>query len=168
VSLTQLVGTSHLICRIRDSNSKHSTYSLKGGILATRLLNKKKVDKWKRENTFTKLRFLRFDQTLITMLTPDGQLFQVSFGVIGLSLGVSLLSWVLFSFPPSSLIYNYGFLPYIFPFYLFQICSYGFGAYFNILPGSEWSAIMLTYGFPLAIIGMALKVRNFILMWIKL
>jgi hypothetical protein len=45
-----------------------------------------------------------------------------------------------------------------------KICSYGFGAYFNILPGSEWSAIMLTYGFPLAIIGMALKVRNFILM----
>ena len=38
-------------------------------------------------------------------------------------------------------------------------CSYGFGAYFNILPGSEWSAIMLTYGFPLAIIGMALKVK---------
>jgi hypothetical protein len=35
---------------------------------------------------------------------------------------------------------------------------YGFGAYFNILPGSEWSALMLTYGFPLAIIGMALKV----------
>ncbi|KAG6741962.1 hypothetical protein POTOM_055243 [Populus tomentosa] len=50
----------------------------------------------------------------------------VSFGVIGLGLGISLL-------------------------------SYGFGAYFNILPGSEWSAIMLTYGFPLAIIGMALK-----------
>ncbi|KAI8541813.1 hypothetical protein RHMOL_Rhmol08G0091300 [Rhododendron molle] len=50
----------------------------------------------------------------------------VSFGVIGLSLGVTLL-------------------------------SYGFGAYFNILPGSEWSALMLTYGFPLAIIGMALK-----------
>nr|GEY85241.1 thylakoid membrane protein slr0575-like [Tanacetum cinerariifolium] len=35
--------------------------------------------------------------------------------------------------------------------------SYGFGAYFNILPGSEWSALMLTYGFPLTIIGMALK-----------
>ncbi|GMH04299.1 hypothetical protein Nepgr_006138 [Nepenthes gracilis] len=35
--------------------------------------------------------------------------------------------------------------------------SYGFGAYFNILPGSEWSALMLTYGFPLAVIGMALK-----------
>ncbi|MQL41614.1 DUF2854 domain-containing protein, partial [Escherichia coli] len=27
----------------------------------------------------------------------------------------------------------------------------------NVLPGSEWSAIMLTYGFPLAIIGMAFK-----------
>ncbi|KAH6803701.1 acclimation of photosynthesis to environment [Perilla frutescens var. frutescens] len=59
---------------------------------------------------------------------PDDEfsLAKVSFGVIGLGLGVSLL-------------------------------SYGFGAYFNILPGSEWSAIMLTYGFPLAIIGMALK-----------
>uniref|UniRef100_A0A1J3IZM1 Thylakoid membrane protein slr0575 n=1 Tax=Noccaea caerulescens TaxID=107243 RepID=A0A1J3IZM1_NOCCA len=64
------------------------------------------------------------DKTLI----PDDEftLAKISFGVIGLSLGVSLL-------------------------------SYGFGAYFNILPGSEWSAIMLTYGFPLAIIGMALK-----------
>lgn len=59
---------------------------------------------------------------------PDDEfsLAKVSFGVIGLAVGVSLL-------------------------------SYGFGAYFNILPGSEWSAIMLTYGFPLAIIGMALK-----------
>ncbi|KAL0725161.1 hypothetical protein Bca4012_039760 [Brassica carinata] len=64
------------------------------------------------------------DKTLI----PDDEftLAKISFGVIGLGLGVSLL-------------------------------SYGFGAYFNILPGSEWSAIMLTYGFPLAIIGMALK-----------
>ncbi|XP_072968989.1 uncharacterized protein [Typha angustifolia] len=53
-------------------------------------------------------------------------LAKVSFGVIGLAVGGSLL-------------------------------SYGFGAYFTILPGSEWSAIMLTYGFPLAIIGMALK-----------
>ncbi|KAI9153928.1 hypothetical protein LWI28_018610 [Acer negundo] len=53
-------------------------------------------------------------------------LAKVSFGVVGLGVGISLL-------------------------------SYGFGAYFNILPGSEWSAIMLTYGFPLAIIGMALK-----------
>lgn len=61
-------------------------------------------------------------------IVPDEEfsLAKVSFGVIGLSVGVSLL-------------------------------SYGFGAYFNILPGSEWSAIMLTYGFPLAIIGMALK-----------
>ncbi|MCE3049356.1 metalloaminopeptidase ape1 [Datura stramonium] len=61
-------------------------------------------------------------------IVPDDEfsLAKVSFGVIGLGLGVSLL-------------------------------SYGFGAYFNILPGSEWSAIMLTYGFPLAIIGMALK-----------
>ncbi|XP_059282663.1 uncharacterized protein LOC132036360 [Lycium ferocissimum] len=61
-------------------------------------------------------------------IVPDEEfsLAKVSFGVIGLGLGVSLL-------------------------------SYGFGAYFNILPGSEWSALMLTYGFPLAIIGMALK-----------
>ncbi|KAL8161107.1 hypothetical protein V2J09_012596 [Rumex salicifolius] len=61
-------------------------------------------------------------------LVPDDQfsLAKISFGTIGLSLGVTLL-------------------------------SYGFGAYFNILPGSEWSALMLTYGFPLAIIGMALK-----------
>ncbi|KAJ4850075.1 hypothetical protein Tsubulata_019369 [Turnera subulata] len=61
-------------------------------------------------------------------VVPDDEftLAKVSFGVIGLGVGVSLL-------------------------------SYGFGAYFNILPGSEWSAIMLTYGFPLAIIGMALK-----------
>lgn len=37
------------------------------------------------------------------------------------------------------------------------LLSYGFGAYFNILSGAEWSAIMLTYGFPLVVIGMALK-----------
>ncbi|OIW12316.1 hypothetical protein TanjilG_32432 [Lupinus angustifolius] len=63
-----------------------------------------------------------------SLTVPDDEfsISKVSFGVIGLSIGVSLL-------------------------------SYGFGAYFNILPGSEWSAIMLTYGFPLAIIGMALK-----------
>lgn len=35
---------------------------------------------------------------------------------------------------------------------------YGFGAYFTVLPGSEWSALMLTYGFPLSVIGFALKV----------
>nr|KYP48541.1 Thylakoid membrane protein slr0575 family [Cajanus cajan] len=61
-------------------------------------------------------------------LVPDDDfsISKVSFGVIGLGVGLSLL-------------------------------SYGFGAYFNLFPGSEWSAIMLTYGFPLAIIGMALK-----------
>ncbi|XP_031398870.1 uncharacterized protein LOC116209382 [Punica granatum] len=61
-------------------------------------------------------------------VVPDEgfSLAKVSFGVIGLGAGISLL-------------------------------SYGFGAYFNVLPGSEWSALMLTYGFPLAIIGMALK-----------
>ncbi|KAL2932552.1 hypothetical protein RDABS01_023844, partial [Bienertia sinuspersici] len=52
--------------------------------------------------------------------------FQISFGVVGLGSGITLL-------------------------------GYGFGAYFNILPGSEWSALMLTYGFPVAVIGMALK-----------
>ncbi|KAL5722236.1 hypothetical protein ACHQM5_005780 [Ranunculus cassubicifolius] len=64
------------------------------------------------------------DKPIVT--DEEFSLAKVSFGVIGLGLGVSLL-------------------------------GYGFGAYFNILPGSEWSAIMLTYGFPLAIIGMALK-----------
>lgn len=64
------------------------------------------------------------DKTIVS--DEEFSLAKVSFGVIGLGVGVSLL-------------------------------SYGFGAYFNILPGSEWSAIMLTYGFPLAIIGMALK-----------
>lgn len=62
-------------------------------------------------------------------LVPDDDGFtlaKVSFGVIGLGVGGSLL-------------------------------TYGFGAYFNLLPGSEWSALMLTYGFPLTIIGMALK-----------
>ncbi|KAK9683241.1 hypothetical protein RND81_10G125800 [Saponaria officinalis] len=61
-------------------------------------------------------------------IVPDDQfsLAQISFGVVGLGSGVTLL-------------------------------AYGFGAYFNILPGSEWSALMLTYGFPVAVIGMALK-----------
>ncbi|KAK7381107.1 hypothetical protein VNO78_33631 [Psophocarpus tetragonolobus] len=62
-----------------------------------------------------------------SVVPDDGfSVSKVSFGVVGLGVGLSLL-------------------------------SYGFGAYFNLLPGSEWSAIMLTYGFPLAIIGMALK-----------
>ncbi|KAE8722321.1 leucine-rich repeat containing protein [Hibiscus syriacus] len=66
-------------------------------------------------------------QTVSATSRDDGfSLSKLSFGVIGLGVGVSLL-------------------------------SYGFGEYFNILPGSEWSALMLTYGFPLAIIGMALK-----------
>lgn len=64
------------------------------------------------------------DKTITT--DDEFSLAKVSFGVIGLGVGITLL-------------------------------SYGFGAYFNILPGSEWSALMLTYGFPLAIIGMALK-----------
>ncbi|KAG6472273.1 hypothetical protein ZIOFF_069733 [Zingiber officinale] len=61
-------------------------------------------------------------------IVPDNgfSLSKVSFGVIGLAVGGSLL-------------------------------SYGFGAYFTIFPGSEWSAILLTYGFPLTVIGMALK-----------
>jgi hypothetical protein len=37
------------------------------------------------------------------------------------------------------------------------LLSYGFGAYFTVLPGSEVSALMLTYGFPLSVIGFALK-----------
>ncbi|XP_027357590.1 uncharacterized protein LOC113866958 isoform X2 [Abrus precatorius] len=65
--------------------------------------------------------------TTPSLVSDDGfSVTKVSFGVVGLGVGISLL-------------------------------SYGFGAYFNVLPGSEWSAIMLTYGFPLAIIGMALK-----------
>lgn len=61
-------------------------------------------------------------------IIPDDEfsLAKVSFGVIGLGVGISLL-------------------------------TYGFGSYFNLLPGSEWSALLLTYGFPLTIIGMALK-----------
>ncbi|RDX66770.1 hypothetical protein CR513_54430, partial [Mucuna pruriens] len=66
--------------------------------------------------------------TAQTSVVPDDgfSVSKISFGVVGLGVGLSLL-------------------------------SYGFGAYFNLFPGSEWSAIMLTYGFPLAIIGMALK-----------
>ncbi|XP_011624429.1 uncharacterized protein LOC18436986 isoform X3 [Amborella trichopoda] len=67
---------------------------------------------------------LQNDATFVS--DTEFSLAKVSFGVIGLGVGCTLL-------------------------------SYGFGAYFNILPGSEWSALMLTYGFPLAIIGMALK-----------
>ncbi|TVU06727.1 hypothetical protein EJB05_49955 [Eragrostis curvula] len=67
----------------------------------------------------------------VKTVVPDNEfsLAKVSFGVIGLGLGISLL-------------------------------TYGFGSYFNLIPGSEWSALLLTYGFPLTIIGMALKARN--------
>ena len=34
---------------------------------------------------------------------------------------------------------------------------YGFGAYFSFLPGTEISALMLIYGFPISLIGFALK-----------
>ncbi|KAG0489236.1 hypothetical protein HPP92_008030 [Vanilla planifolia] len=61
-----------------------------------------------------------------TVLDEGFSLSKMSFGVVGLAIGGTLL-------------------------------LYGFGAYFTILPGSEWSALMLTYGFPLALIGMALK-----------
>eukprot|EP00897_Mesotaenium_endlicherianum_P008142 jgi/Mesen1/7356/ME000379S06594 len=37
------------------------------------------------------------------------------------------------------------------------LLAFGFGAYFNLLPGSDFSALMLTYGFPLTLIGFALK-----------
>ena len=34
---------------------------------------------------------------------------------------------------------------------------YGFGAYFTILPGFDVSSIMLIYGFPMSILGFALR-----------
>lgn len=34
---------------------------------------------------------------------------------------------------------------------------YGFGGYFNLLPGGEGSALILIYGFPLMLLGLALK-----------
>ena len=37
------------------------------------------------------------------------------------------------------------------------LLCYGFGAYFNFLPGTDFSAIMLIYGFPATLIGFALK-----------
>ncbi|KAF8701797.1 hypothetical protein HU200_033115 [Digitaria exilis] len=66
---------------------------------------------------------------------------QVSFGVIGLGVGISLLSMLCYGG------------------HVFFLLRYGFGSYFNLLPGSEWSALLLSYGFPLTIIGMALKAR---------
>jgi len=37
------------------------------------------------------------------------------------------------------------------------LLAYGFGAYFNFLPGESISAIMLIYGFPASLIGFALR-----------
>jgi hypothetical protein len=37
------------------------------------------------------------------------------------------------------------------------LLMYGFGAYFSFLPGTEISALMLIYGFPISLIGFALK-----------
>ncbi len=36
------------------------------------------------------------------------------------------------------------------------LLSYGFGAFFQLLPGSEVSALMLIYGFPVSVLGFAL------------
>ncbi|GBG87201.1 hypothetical protein CBR_g44937 [Chara braunii] len=65
-------------------------------------------------------------RSLETVPDTDFTITKVSFGTIGLVVGVSFL-------------------------------SFGFGAYFTLLPGSEWSALLLTYGFPLTLIGFALK-----------
>lgn len=37
---------------------------------------------------------------------------------------------------------------------------FGFGSYFQLTPGGDFSALLLTYGFPLFLIGCALKVSN--------
>ncbi len=34
---------------------------------------------------------------------------------------------------------------------------YGFGAYFMLLPGADVSSIMLIYGFPISVLGFALR-----------
>jgi len=34
---------------------------------------------------------------------------------------------------------------------------YGFGAYINLLPGADLSSVLLVYGFPISLIGLALK-----------
>jgi len=38
-----------------------------------------------------------------------------------------------------------------------SLLAYGFGAYFQLLPGEAFSAVMLIYGFPASLIGFALK-----------
>jgi hypothetical protein len=37
------------------------------------------------------------------------------------------------------------------------LLAYGFGAFFQFLPGADVSALMLIYGFPISLIGFALK-----------
>jgi hypothetical protein len=37
------------------------------------------------------------------------------------------------------------------------LLAYGFGAFFQLLPGTEVSAIMLIYGFPISLLGFALS-----------
>jgi len=56
----------------------------------------------------------------------EGLLYNLSFGTVGLSVGLSLL-------------------------------IYGFFGYFNFLPGGSISALLLIYGFPISLIGFALK-----------
>ncbi|KAJ0255100.1 Acclimation of photosynthesis to environment [Hirschfeldia incana] len=149
VSLSAASGTTVLPFHLRRLNNRQSgLYNRLHENLPVCSSSQIKQQRWlnvpetklKRETTLRRLGFVAraADSTSSSpsvvaasgdkALIPDDEftLAKISFGVIGLGLGVSLL-------------------------------SYGFGAYFNILPGSEWSAIMLTYGFPLAIIGMALK-----------
>ncbi len=37
------------------------------------------------------------------------------------------------------------------------LLAYGFGAFFQLLPGTELSALMLIYGFPISLLGFALS-----------
>lgn len=37
------------------------------------------------------------------------------------------------------------------------LLAYGFGAFFQLLPGTEASALMLIYGFPISLLGFALS-----------
>jgi hypothetical protein len=38
-----------------------------------------------------------------------------------------------------------------------SLLTYGFGAFFQFLPGQDLSAVMLIYGFPISLIGAALQ-----------
>lgn len=37
------------------------------------------------------------------------------------------------------------------------LLTYGFGAYFTLLPGADFSSLMLIYGFPISVLGFALS-----------